>query len=200
MSSAWTGERVLLRGIEPGDWQTFKEFDEHAPDMRSGDMLHPPQSDEAYRRWTADEAARRPDADSDSYRLAIVSRKDGTMVGTLNTGDADRRAGRFAYGVSIGHRYKRSGYATEAVVLMLRFMFGERRFHKCEIGVYAFNEPSIALHRKLGFVTEGRLRDHEYFGGRHHDLVLMGLTAEEFNARHAFLSVDSPVHASSAGD
>lgn len=33
---------------------------------------------------------------------------------------------------------------------------------------------SIALHRKIGFHAEGRLRDHEYFAGRHHDPVVMG--------------------------
>ncbi|WP_231333359.1 GNAT family N-acetyltransferase [Actinomadura graeca] len=42
------------------------------------------------------------------------------------------------------------------------------------MGIYAFNEPSIALHRKLGFAEEGRLRDHEFLDGRHQDLVLEG--------------------------
>jgi RimJ/RimL family protein N-acetyltransferase len=63
-------------------------------------------------------------------------------------------------------------------------MFGERRFHKCGVSVYAFNEASIALHTKLGFQIEGRLREHEYFGGRHHDVVMMGMTIHEFTERH----------------
>ncbi len=66
------------------------------------------------------------------------------------------------------------------------YMFGERRFHKCEVRIYAFNEASIALHHKIGFQAEGRLREHEFFAGRHHDLVIMGLTVDEFAARHPF--------------
>ncbi|WP_067793523.1 GNAT family N-acetyltransferase [Actinomadura formosensis] len=182
MTSIWVGARVRLRGIEPGDWQAFKEFDEHSADMRSGDMLHPPRSDKGYRRWALEEASRGPDGDN--FRLAIAAAQDGVLVGTLNTGNADPRAGRFGYGISIGHRYQRRGYASEAILMLLTFMFGERRYHKCEVGIYAFNEPSIALHHKLGFVTEGRLRDHEYFAGRHHDMILMGLIAEEFTAHH----------------
>ncbi len=65
-------------------------------------------------------------------------------------------------------------------------MFGERRYHKCEAGIYAYNEASLALHRRLGFTEEGRLRDHEFFAGRHHDLVVMGMTAQEFAQRHPF--------------
>jgi RimJ/RimL family protein N-acetyltransferase len=52
--------------------------------------------------------------------------------------------------------------------------------------VWSFNEPSLAFHRKLGFTEEGRLRDHEFFAGRHHDVVLFGMTAPEFAARHPF--------------
>ncbi|MET9802797.1 GNAT family protein [Streptomyces sp. NPDC006368] len=63
-------------------------------------------------------------------------------------------------------------------------MFGERRYHKCEAGIHAFNDASLALHRKLGFVEEGRLRDHEFFAGRRHALVVMGMTAPEFAERH----------------
>ena len=184
MISFWTGERVRLRGIEPEDWRSFQDFDEHSADMRSGNMLYPPRSAEGYRRWAEHAATSEPDGDK--FRLAIEATQDKTLVGIMNTLDPDPRAGRFSYGIAIGHRHQGNGYATEAIALLLAFMFGERRYHKCEVGIYAFNTPSLELHRKFGFVHEGRLRDHEYFSGRHHDLVLMGLTAEEFTTHHPF--------------
>lgn len=70
--------------------------------------------------------------------------------------------------------------------MLLAYRFGERRFHKCEASVHAFNEASIALHTKIGFHPEGRLRDHEFFAGRHHDVIVMGMTVSEFVARHPF--------------
>jgi len=72
----------------------------------------------------------------------------------------------------------------DAVLLLLRFMFAERRYTKCTVGVYAGNAPSLAMHRQLGFVEEGRIRRFRFAAGQHEDLVYLGLTAEEFAARH----------------
>ena len=47
--------------------------------------------------------------------------------------------------------------------------------------VYSFNEPSIRMHEKLGFVFEGRLRRTVYTNGRHYDTIYFGLTKEEFD-------------------
>jgi RimJ/RimL family protein N-acetyltransferase len=48
------------------------------------------------------------------------------------------------------------------------------------VRAYAFNEPSLRLHERLGFVPEGRLRRMIYTGGAHHDVCLYGMTVEEF--------------------
>ncbi|WP_020670917.1 GNAT family N-acetyltransferase [Amycolatopsis nigrescens] len=187
MTSIWTGRKIRLRGIEPEDWKALQRFDEHTADMRNADRIHPPRSAAGYRDWAANQAT--ADATGDEFRLAIETRVDQTLVGTLSANDTDQRAGRFSYGISIGHDYQRHGYATDAAILLMTYLFGERRYHKCEVSMYAFNEASIALHRKLGFQLEGQLRDHEYFAGHRHDLVIMGLTINEFTARYPFADV-----------
>ncbi|MET9227641.1 GNAT family protein [Lentzea sp. NPDC003310] len=184
MTSAWVGELVRLRGVEPEDWTAFQRFDANTGDMRRMDRIHPPRSDAAQQEWAREAAVRKPV--DDTLFLVVESLADGAFAGFVTTSGTDRRAGRFEYGVAIGTDHKGRGYATEAVRLLLNFMFGERRFHKCEASVWAFNDASIALHRKLGFTEEGRLRDHEFFAGRHHDVVLFGMTAPEFAARHPY--------------
>jgi RimJ/RimL family protein N-acetyltransferase len=190
MISMWTGRKVRLRGIEPEDWQAFQRFDEHSAVMRSADMIHPPRSAAGYREWAAAQSTRK--ATGDELLLAIERREDPVVVGSLSTVGVDQRAGRFSYGIGLGHDHHRRGYATDAVRILLTYMFGERRYHKCEVGIYAFNEASLALHRKLGFQHEGRLRDHEFFSGRHHDLILMGMTVDEFAKRHPFADLQEP--------
>jgi len=179
----WAGDRVRLRGVEPGDWRSFMGFDAHVADMRDVDVVHPPRSAAGYRAWAEAESLREG---SDEFRLAIEEVAGGQLVGSLSTAAVDPRAGRFSYGIGIGREHRRRGYATEAVVLLPAFMFGERRFHKCEVSVHAFNGASLGLHDGLGFRREGLLRDHEFFAGRHHDVVLPGLTAAEFAATHPF--------------
>ena len=56
----------------------------------------------------------------------------------------------YACGLGIYEPYRRRGYATEAILLLLRFYFLELRMHKCNAGAYSFNEASIGLHRSLG--------------------------------------------------
>lgn len=187
MSSVWVGELVRLRGVEPEDWETFQRFDQNTTAMRMAEMVHPPRSAARQREWAQQTALKDPDGDR--FMLAIESLADGVLVGMTSTALIDHRAGRFMYGVALGSEHYRRGYASDAVPLLLNFMFGERRFHKCEASVWAFNEPSLALHRKLGFREEGRLKDHEFFAGRHHDVALFGMTAPEFAERHPYPSV-----------
>ncbi|MGW4209052.1 GNAT family N-acetyltransferase [Lentzea sp. NPDC004789] len=186
MTSVWVGERVRLRAVEPEDWESFRKFDEDSVTQRAADMVHPPWSAARLREWAEKAALKK--VEQDQFQLAIESIEDGRLVGTIGTHWTDQRAGRFCYGIALGREFHRRGYASEAVRLLLTFMFGERRFHKCEANVWAFNEPSMALQRSLGFTEEGRLRDHEFFAGRHHDVVVFGMTAPEFAARHPFPS------------
>ncbi|GAA3004978.1 GNAT family N-acetyltransferase [Actinokineospora diospyrosa] len=176
MSSLWAGTRVRLRGVEPEDWQVFQGFAEHSGDMRAVDRVYPPRS----ARWFRESTTSRSTQVGENLDLAIESRETGHLVGGLSTSGVDRRAGRFSYGIGIGHQHQRRGYAADAVGLLLRYMFGEQRFHKCEVKVYEFNEASLALHRSLGFTEEGRLRSHEFFGGKHWDAYLLGMTLPEF--------------------
>ncbi|ANP52560.1 RimJ/RimL family protein N-acetyltransferase [Streptomyces griseochromogenes] len=180
MTSLWVGERVRLRGIEPDDWGAFMRFAED--EERSGDLPNPPRSAESFRVWAKEQASAKPG--DDCFRLAVESVDGGELVGAVGSNRADPRAGWFEYGTTIGADHRRKGYAAEAAVLLLRFMFAERRYHKCEARIFAHNEASLALHRRLGFAEEGRLRDHVFLAGRHRDLVVMGILADEFVQRH----------------
>lgn len=112
----------------------------------------------------------------------MIERLDGTLVGTILTHGCDRRVGTFSYGVSLAREHWRQGYATEAIRLVLRYFFAELRYQKVTVQVYAFNEGSIALHERLGFQQEGRLRRLVYTSGQHHAVLIYGMTREEFGA------------------
>jgi RimJ/RimL family protein N-acetyltransferase len=181
MTSAWLGELVRLRAIEPEDWRAFMEFDEFSDDARNAWMLPTPRSAEGYRRWATELATKDPDFDE--FRLVVEGRDQIMPAGMILTHHVDRLNGTFEYGVAIGSPYQRRGYAAEAIALVLRYMFQERRFHKCDIQVFASNAASVALHRRLGFVEEGRRRESRYAGGAYDDIVLFGMTRAEFDVR-----------------
>ncbi|MGQ4511782.1 GNAT family N-acetyltransferase [Streptomyces sp. DW26H14] len=180
MTSFWHGERVRLRGIEPDDGNAFLRFAEDEEGL--GDLPRSPRSAEAFRSWAREQATAQ--ADDDRFQLVIEAADTGKPVGAVGSHHADPRAGWFEYGVTIGADHRRKGYAAEAAVLLQRFMFAERRYHRCQARIFAHNEASLALHRRLGFTEEGRLREAVFLGGRHRDVVLMGMLADEFARLH----------------
>ncbi|MER6442717.1 GNAT family protein [Streptomyces sp. NPDC001185] len=182
MISFWTGSRVRLRGIEPDDWAAIMRFD--VDEAGLGDLLHPPRSAERFRARVKDQAV--ADIAGDRFALVVESVETNVAVGAVACHDADPNMGWFEYGVTLAAEHRRKGFGAEAVVMLLSYMFTERRYHKCEARILAHKVASLALHRRLGFTEEGRLREHVFFGGEHHDLVMMGLLAEEFTGLHTF--------------
>ncbi|WP_299535222.1 GNAT family N-acetyltransferase [uncultured Streptomyces sp.] len=176
MTSFWTGERIRLRAVEPEDAGALMRF--AVEEERRGDLLLPPRSAESHRARAKELAAEK--SEGDCFRLVIEALDTGEPVGTLGPHHANAREGWFEYGISLGADHRRKGYAREAVGMLLRYMFAERRFHRCGVRVLADNEASLAFHRGLGFVEEGRLREHVYVAGRHQDVVLFSLLAHEF--------------------
>jgi RimJ/RimL family protein N-acetyltransferase len=179
--SIWCGERVRLRALEVRDGETYQAW--NFDDEMTRNLWHIPfpQSPEAGRRWIEGAVAAQPDGDN--VRFAIESLATGEVVGDVTMHDCDRRFGTFSFGVGVKSGERRRGYAAEAIAIVLRYFFEELRYQKAFVGVYSFNEASLGLFAHLGFVQEGRQRRMVYTRGHYFDLVLLGMTAEEFATR-----------------
>ncbi len=182
--SIWRGERIRLRAVEPDDWETYHAWNFDDEMMRN--LWYPPlpQSREAGRRWAEAAAVAPPDGNNFRFAIApLATGATGAVVGDLTTQRCDRRAGTFTYSIAITAAERGRGHASEAIRLALRYYFEELRYQKVWVGVHSFNDASVRLHERLGFQHEGRQRRMVYTGGQHHDLLLLGLTAEEFAAQ-----------------
>lgn len=183
--SIWVGDRILLRAHEPADAAAEASWNDSA-DQRSGWKVWPPRSQAAAVKGLQERGELKP-GDAVTPLLAIARREDGLAVGGIGVHSVDSTAGTFMYGLGIGPEHKGNGYAVEAALLILRYMFDERRFQKCGAGVFDYNTASIALHRKLGFVEEGRLRRHVFHAGEYRDEIRFGITAEEYRDYYPML-------------
>lgn len=179
--SIWQGERVRLRAVEPEDWEMFWRWNQDDAQARSLDFIPFPLSRAATRQQVAGYAIGR--ALDDAFRFMIED-AEGQLVGGIATHDCDRRVGAFSYGLNILAEHRRKGYASGAVRIVARYFFRELRYQKVTVGIYDFNAASLRLHESLGFQSEGRLRRVAYTNGQHHDLLMYGITTEEFTARY----------------
>lgn len=179
--SIWKGDKIRLRSIEPSDWETFHALSEDTETARFYDKILIPTSKEKMKKWCEEMAIASHDNDE---IVLVIETLDGQMAGLMDIFDCDRRYGIFKYGIGIHKNFQRKGYASMAVRLLLRYYFLELRYQKVNVHIYSFNEPSIELHRRLGFVQEGCLRNMAFTKGKFHDELVFGLLSSEFENLH----------------
>ncbi len=121
--------------------------------------------------------------DANGVIIFIIETHQGVDVGGLSLHSRSEKNGTFGFGINVAREHRRQGYAENAVRILLRYCFWERRYQKCNSACVHTNEASTRLHEALGFVQEGRRRRQWFMNGEYYDDVLFGLTREEFDAR-----------------
>lgn len=112
----------------------------------------------------------------------FVIEVDGQTVGrcTLTDGDALTRAAEV--GIALLASARGQGIGTEALRQLIEFAFVRRNLRRLHLVVIASNAAAIRAYRKLGFVEEGRRREHCWVRGAYEDEVIMGLLRSEWSA------------------
>lgn len=111
----------------------------------------------------------------------VITTPAGEHIGSVSLMKIDREHGRAEYGIMIGDpRYWGQGYGTAAGRLVVRFGFRQLKLQRISLLVYAYNTRAYRSYRRLGFRREGRLRDHFYRDGVHHDAFVMGILRREY--------------------
>ena len=168
-----SGERVELRVTEREDVE-FLQRARSDPELRRPLTYTEPRTREQIEEFYENTIA----ADNgDANFLVCVPDRD-EPVGEANLFRVEDDHAEIAYWLVPEARGE--GFATEAAGLLLDYAFETRGLHKVFARVVAFNEASAALLERLGFVEEGRLRDHLYLDGDYRDVSLFGLLRGEW--------------------
>jgi RimJ/RimL family protein N-acetyltransferase len=107
----------------------------------------------------------RRDSESQKWLVrALVLRDNGTMVGHAGfhgpPGTTGLAPGKVELGYTVFPPFRGRGYATEACVALMDWAAGEG-IHQFVASIGPWNEPSLAIVRKLGFVRTGEHWDEE---------------------------------------
>jgi RimJ/RimL family protein N-acetyltransferase len=71
------------------------------------------------------------------------------------------------------------GYTTEAVQLLVDYLFGAKKRHRIHLVIVPENAASRRIAEKCGFVFEGTARGAFFNGGRNQDVVLYSLLRDD---------------------
>lgn len=180
----WQTERLTLRRLQPDDAEFFWALNQDHEADGFLDHVQLPDTLVNVQKWAEKTATEK--FEDDRYFFVMVARDlpGDVRVGAIDTHTLYRRAGTFKYGLVVHQDYRRRGYASDAIRLVLRYYFDELAYRTCHVDVHENNPASAALHEHLGFILEGRIRRTVYTGGQYLDEWIYGITAEEFRAAH----------------
>ena len=183
-NNIFKGEKIRLRAKTAADLANdkirFGDPDYDTETDRLSDKIYLPCSYES-RKEDFENGVRQKNTPANCN--LVIETPDGVAVGSICATNVNQTDGTFSYGVGVDAKHRRRGYAAEAVKLLLNYFFNELRFHKCNVTVFDFNAGSKALHKAMGFTEEGRQRESKFSQGAHHDIILYGITKNEFNER-----------------
>lgn len=174
----WEGKKIRLRPMKENDWEQRNRDTSDSNGFRLLNYEAELPSTEAMDRIFIQE---RVDFKGPEGRIFFaVDSLEGENVGTINLGSIDYKNGTFSAGLRIYRPFRNKDYGEEAARIVLRYAFFERRLQKCNSECVSINEPSIKLHKRIGFKEEGLRKRCIFMNGQYYDKVLFGLTKEEF--------------------
>ncbi|MGN7412667.1 GNAT family N-acetyltransferase [Paenibacillus sp. SAF-068] len=181
----WQDDKVRLRALREDDWEDhyYNRFDTPARRLLECAVELPPTQVEA-KNFTENFS----DFSLANGRIMFtIVNMDSENVGAVNLNSIDERNGTFSIGIQIDRDHRGKGYGTRAVRILLNYAFFERRLNKFNDYVLQGNEPSAAMMRKLGCIQEGVRRQVIYTDGKYQDLILFGLTKDEFMVKEGLV-------------
>ena len=104
---------------------------------------------------------------------------DGAAVGSASLFGYDSFARHAEAGISLVREARGRGIGTAAIVQLVQFGFVRRNLHRIHLQAIASNTGAIRAYEKVGFVIEGRQRQHAWVRGTYEDIVLMGILRSE---------------------
>jgi RimJ/RimL family protein N-acetyltransferase len=168
-------DHVYLRPLEISDAPVIAPWFNDAEVTRNL-LRHRPMSILA-----EEEFVRRIPANEIDVTLGIVIRETDQLIGSVGLHPEYRnRSARF--GIALGDKASWGrGYGTTVTRMIVRHAFDSLNMNRVWLHVYEYNQRGIRVYEKVGFRTEGRLRQETYCDGRYWDVLVMGLLRAEWN-------------------
>ena len=175
------GPRVTLRRFHPGDVTEFVAYRscEQVARFQSWDAPYPRDEGERFIQQLAKED---PDTAGEWFQFAVALRPAGQLIGdcaAMPHADDPRQC---EIGFTIAPEHQGHGYATEAVRLLLTYLFAARGKHRITAYCDSRNAASVALLERLGMRREGHLRESTWAKGEWTDDLVYALLHDEWQS------------------
>ena len=172
-------DRVLLRPLEPSDFEHLLIFSESEPDLWTYSLIRADGHDnlKAYMEY-----AFQKKKIEDSYPFIVFDKKVDSYAGTTRFYDIQQKHNTLQLGYTwYGKEFWGTGLNKNCKYLLLEFAFETAAVERVEFRADATNKRSIAAMKSIGCTEEGILRSNcASPNGRRDSIVLSILKNEWF--------------------
>lgn len=171
------GKKVILRAIEDGDLEMYRELTNSPEFERMIVGWSFPISTRDQKEWFENIKN-----GLDQIRYAIATKEDGT-IGMIGLRDVDWKNGvASGLGMRIARKEVRTkGLATDAWMTLLRYAFEELRLNRINGNALEYNKASLRVCEKVGFKIEGVQRQAVFKNGKYIDVILLGCLRSDYD-------------------
>jgi len=116
-----------------------------------------------------------------NYNFAIETLKENKYIGGCGLKNLDWKNSNVEVGIFIGLKeFQNKGYGTDAMNVLINFIFKEMNIIKIKLDVYNFNEIAIRCYEKCGFKKEAVFKKELFRNGQFRDIIRMVLFKEDY--------------------
>jgi RimJ/RimL family protein N-acetyltransferase len=177
------GQRVVLRRFRLEDVADFVAY-RSDPDVARYQSWDAPYPSEEGERFVRQLMLQHPDAVGEWFQFAVALRAtSGQLIGDCAAVPLADDPRQCEIGFTIAPRYQGHGFATEAVRLLVDYLFDARGKHRVTARCDPRNAASVALLERLGMRREGHLLQSTWAKGEWTDDLLYAVLHDEWQAR-----------------
>ena len=169
--------RVYLRPLTEVDATARYAAWLNDPDVnRYLETRHGQQTVESCKRFIDD-----CNRDSCSHLFGVFLLENDAHVGNAKIGSVNPYHQRGQVSLFIGEKSQwGKGLGREVVTALTRYGFEVLKLQRLEAGCYSQNKQSLRLFQSVGYIVEGRFRDHFELDGDRMDSIWLGILSGEF--------------------
>lgn len=175
------GRKVVLREFRKEDAGRIQEWIGNENITKYLGFLMFPQTLEETQAYVERQLHKERVPSSGEFVIALADDPQLDYIGAVGLHMIDWRNRNCELGIVIGREdLLGQGLGAEAIHLLLGFAFDFLNMHKVNLTVFEYNERAYRCYVRCGFKDEGRIREQRYHGGRYWDMIIMGITKDEY--------------------
>jgi len=119
--------------------------------------------------------------ETDFHDFMIFSTLEKEFVGFAYSYEFCELDGHCLFTVAIKPEYQGTGVGGFVAVQFLSYLFANYNLRKAYIHIYGYNTQSRRCVEAFGFGLEGTLKEHHFYGGKFHDLLIYSISRDGFD-------------------